>query len=99
MIHSLRSYAFGIAIAHKVKRNIGEKFFIGSVMHDIGLVEDNIGVDNFEIEKTYVARNFCIHNGMEVSKADLVYEMVALHNSVSIAHKLDPEIDFCIVVL
>ena len=68
-------------------------------MHDIGLVEDNIGVDNFEIEKTYVARNFCIHNGMEVSKADLVYEMVALHNSVTIAHKLDPEIVFCIMVL
>jgi hypothetical protein len=29
---------------------------------------------------------------MEVSKDDLIHEMVALHNSVGIAHKLDTEI-------
>jgi hypothetical protein len=61
-------------------------------MHDIGLIENNIGEDTFEIDGTRMASNFCIHNGMEVSKVDLIHEMVALHNSVGIAHKLDPEI-------
>jgi hypothetical protein len=61
-------------------------------MHDICLIENNIGEDTFEIEGTRMASNFCIYNCMEVSKVDLIHEMVALHNSVGIAHKLDPEI-------
>ncbi|NBI53274.1 hypothetical protein EIZ48_11870 [Photobacterium alginatilyticum] len=91
--HSLRSYAFGIAMAHKVKSKIDkEVFFLGSVMHDLGLTEKCMGTETFEVEGAREARAFCIHQGIEVDKADLIHEMVALHNSVGIAHKCDPEI-------
>ncbi|MBL4827566.1 MAG: HD domain-containing protein [Spongiibacteraceae bacterium] len=91
--HCLRSYAFGIAMAHKVKRKIdNEVFFLGAIMHDLGLTDDFSGENTFEVVGAQAARNFCVNNAINNNKADLIHEMVALHNSVGLAHKLDPEI-------
>ena len=91
--HSLRSYAFGVAMAHKVNRKFDQEvFFLGSVMHDLGLTTRFDGSDTFELEGARAAHAFCQEHHMDRSRSDLVHEMVALHNSVGIAHKLDPEI-------
>ncbi|MEJ2763414.1 hypothetical protein VV869_05470 [Photobacterium sp. MCCC 1A19761] len=91
--HSLRSYAFGLAMAHKVKQPIDQEvFFVGSVMHDLGLTEAYSGAETFEIEGARAAREFCLRHDLAPQKADLVHEMVALHNSVGVAHRCDPEI-------
>ena len=91
--HCLRSYAFGIAMAHRVKKPFDkEVFFLGSVMHDIGLVEQFDRGNTFEVDGALAARSFCLENQLGDTTADLVHEMVALHNSVGVAHRLDPEI-------
>ena len=91
--HCLRSYAFGVAMAHRVKKSIDKKvFFLGAIMHDLGLTPTFDSGNSFEIDGAEAARSFCIEHEIEAQRADLVHEMVALHNSVGIAHKLDPEI-------
>ena len=91
--HCLRSYAFGVAMAHKVNQPFDkEVLFLGSIMHDLGLTEEHSGAKTFEIDGAIAARRFCQDYGIDASKSDLVHEMVALHNAVGIADKLDPEI-------
>lgn len=91
--HCLRSYAFGVAMAHKVKNSFDkEVFFLGSIMHDLGLVEPFDGAETFELEGAKAAHQFCLEQGVEQTKAALVHEMIALHTSVGIAHKREPEI-------
>ncbi|SEF40089.1 HD domain-containing protein [Vibrio hangzhouensis] len=91
--HSIRSYAFGLAMSHKVQKKIDkEVFFIGSIMHDIGLTDLAPQQDTFEIEGASIARDFSISHNLTSNQADLIHEMVALHNSVGVAHKHDPEV-------
>jgi len=91
--HCLRSYAFGVSMAHKVKQPFDkEVFFLGAVMHDLGLTDELDKGNTFEIDGAIAARAFCIEHDVANEKADLVHEMVAHHNSVGVAHKLDPEI-------
>ncbi|WP_396588010.1 hypothetical protein [Bermanella sp. R86510] len=91
--HGLRSYAFAVAMAHKVKKPFDkEVLFVGSVMHDLGLTDAHDHGGTFECDGARGAREFCVEQNMPTEKADLIHEMVALHNSVGIAHKKDPEI-------
>jgi len=91
--HSLRSYAFGIAMAHKAKQPFDkEVFFLGAIMHDLGLTSEFDTGNTFEVDGAKAARSFCVEHEINTEKADLVHEMVVHHNSVGIAHKLDPEV-------
>lgn len=91
--HSIRSYAFGLAMSHKVNKPIDrEVFFVGSIMHDIGLTRLASQGGTFEVEGAKVARDFSLKHDISTDRGDLIHEMVALHNSVGVAHKCDPEI-------
>lgn len=91
--HCLRSYAFGVAMAHKVKQPFDkEVFFLGAIMHDLGLTAEFDRGNTFEIDGATAARSFCVEQNIIQEKADLVHEMVVHHNSVGIAHDMDPEI-------
>ncbi|WP_445365922.1 HD domain-containing protein [Microbulbifer sp. ANSA001] len=91
--HSLRSYTFGLAMSHKVKTVIDQEvYFLGAIMHDIGLTPAYDVGGTFELDGAQAARSFCIGHNISTEKADLVHEMIAHHNSVGIAHKKDPEI-------
>lgn len=91
--HCLRTYAFGVAMAHRVKAAFDkEVFFLGAIMHDLGLTETFDRGNTFEVDGAIAARQFCSEQGLSEDTSDLVHEMVALHNSVGIAHKREPEI-------
>ncbi|BBM03152.1 hypothetical protein GL2_32260 [Microbulbifer sp. GL-2] len=91
--HCLRSYAFGLAMSHKVKTTIDkEVYFLGAIMHDLGLTKTYDIGGTFELDGAQAARSFCIDRNISPEKADLIHEMVAHHNSVGIAHKKDSEI-------
>jgi len=91
--HSIRSYAFGLAMSHKVNKPIDrEVFFVGSIMHDVGLTPLAPQDGTFEVEGAKVARDFSLEHEISTDRADLIHEMVALHNSVGVAHKCDPEV-------
>ncbi|MCM5511069.1 hypothetical protein J8Z26_23185 [Vibrio sp. SCSIO 43169] len=80
-------------MSHKVKTKIDkEVFFVGSILHDIGLTDLAPQQETFELEGAQIARDFSLANNLATSKADLVHEMVALHNSVGVAHKHEPEV-------
>jgi len=91
--HCLRSYAFAVGMAHKVKKNVDkEVLFLGCIMHDLGLTPTYDTGKTFEIDGAQAAHKFCLAHGLSDEKAELVHEMVAHHNSVGLAHKLDPEV-------
>ncbi|MGH8506926.1 MAG: hypothetical protein ACRETM_13365 [Stenotrophobium sp.] len=91
--HCLRSHAFAVAMAHMMPGTIDrEVLFLGCVMHDLGLTEEHDHGDTFELDGARVARSHCLHHGISTERSDLVHEMVALHNSVGVAHKREPEI-------
>lgn len=91
--HSIRSYAFGLAMSHKINKPVDkEVFFVGSIMHDIGLTKLAPQNHTFEIEGAKLARDFSLDHELSTERADLIHEMVALHNSVGVAHKCEPEV-------
>jgi hypothetical protein len=91
--HCLRTHAFAVAMGHTAKQKIDrEVLFLGCVMHDLGLTEEHDHGDTFELDGARAARGHCLQHGISAERADLVHEMVALHNSVGVAHKREPEI-------
>jgi cyanamide hydratase family protein with HD domain len=91
--HCFRTYAFGVGMAHKTQKPFDkELFFLGAIMHDLGLTEPFNGTDSFELEGARAAQDFCIKHNLAPNKAELVHEMIALHTSIGLAHTREPEI-------
>jgi hypothetical protein len=91
--HCLRTHAFAVAMGHQVRQSIDrEVLFLGCVMHDLGLTPDHDHGDTFELDGARAARSHCLQHGLSADRADLVHEMVALHNSVGVAHEREPEV-------
>ncbi|MCH1921434.1 hypothetical protein L9G15_18580 [Shewanella sp. A3A] len=91
--HGFRSYAFGVAMSHKVNKKYDkEVLFLGSIMHDLGLTEQHDHGGTFECDGAKSAYNFAIEQGLEIPRAELIHEMVALHDSIGVAETKEPEI-------
>jgi hypothetical protein len=92
--HCHRTYAFGCIIAHQDRVKFDrEVFYLGSIMHDLGVTEKYANEPgSFEWVGAKAAHEFCTHREYDIDKAALVHDAVALHSSVGIAHKRDPEI-------
>lgn len=91
--HCLRTHAFAVAMGHKVGLKLDrEVLFLGCVMHDLGLTTEHDHGDTFELDGARAARAHCLQHGLSAERADLVHEMVALHNSVGVAHAREPEV-------
>lgn len=92
-LHCVRTYAFAVAMAHKVSQPVDQEvLFLGCLMHDLGLTPAHDCGGTFEIDGARAAHSFCLEEGIAAHRADLVHEMVALHNSVGVATHKDPEI-------
>jgi len=91
--HCLRSYALGYGMGHlTVRPPDPELFFVGCILHDLGLTERYDTGAPFELDGASAAREFCLAQGLGTDGADLVHEMVALHDAVGVAHRREPEI-------
>lgn len=92
--HALRTYAFGAVLGDRSALKFDkELFFLGAVLHDIGLSDiyaDDPG--SFEWAGSKRAATFCSENGLSAERTDILHDAVALHSSVGIAHKREPEI-------
>ena len=94
LAHAHRTYCFGAILATRD----GVKFdrelaYVASVLHDIGLherLESDPG--SFEWVGAREARAFCEEYGLAKPKCDLVHDVVALHSSVGIANRREPEV-------
>lgn len=94
--HSERTYCFGAILAARDGLKMDrELFYIACLLHDLGLSDvhrDKPG--SFEWVSAREARTFCVDRGLPDAKADLVHDAVALHSSVGLANKREPEVAF-----
>ncbi|WP_171064471.1 HD domain-containing protein [Actinomadura soli] len=95
--HSVRTYLFGRAIGESRGLRPGagyddETLFLASLLHDVGLTERGDGGGRFEVDGADLAAGFLCQNGADDERVRVVWEAIALHTSVGIAHRMRPEI-------
>ena len=91
--HVMRTYAFGqTAGALQDTQYDEEMLFLGSVLHDLGLVETFIGKDRFEIDGADAASEFLSKQGYSDRKIAVIWDAIALHTTPGVPQRKQPEI-------
>lgn len=87
--HSERSFQFAALVARTDDVDIDlEVLYIGTLLHDVGLAERFAGPERFEMRGANAARTMLLGADMEPSRAESVWDVIALHASPAIAaHK------------
>jgi len=67
-------------------------FFLGAVLHDLGLVDRFVGEDRFEIDGADAAADFLSRRGYPDRKIAVVWDAIALHTTPGIPQRKAPEI-------
>jgi len=94
--HSMRSWLFAVAIAQlKGSQHDAEVLAVATVLHDIGLAQAFAGPLRFEVEGANAARAFARAQGVTESRAQLIWDGVALNSTVSIALYKEREVALC----
>ena len=91
--HVMRTYALGqTAGALQGTPYDEEMLFLGSVLHDLGLVETFIGEDRFEIDGADAASEFLSKQGYSDRKIAVIWDAIALHTTPGVPQRKQPEI-------
>jgi hypothetical protein len=92
--HSLRVYLFGaLRGRHRNLKVDHELLYIGAVFHDLGLTAEYRSPDHrFEVDSANAARDFLRANGIDESRAGVVWDAIALHTTPEIPWHKRPEI-------
>jgi hypothetical protein len=87
--HAMRSWLFAEAIGRMKGIDYdGEVVAIGTVLHDIGLTTSVSGSNRFEVNGADAALSFVKGKGLSDRRAQLVWDLVALNSTPSLAlHK------------
>ena len=91
--HAMRSWLFAERIG-RVK-GIGydrEVVAIGTILHDIGLTAGVSGSNRFEVNGADAARAFIGGKGLSDRRAQLIWDLVALNSTPSLALHKEPEV-------
>ena len=91
--HAMRSWLF----AELIGRTKGidydrEVVAIGTVLHDIGLTADVTGPNRFEVNGADAVRSFIAGRGLSDRRAQLIWDLVALNSTPSLALHKEPEV-------
>ncbi|RUT33655.1 HD domain-containing protein [Paenibacillus zeisoli] len=90
--HCMRTYAFGDSLGKKYGLKYDQElFFLGAVLHDVGLTEHVCRKHSFEHEGADHAERFLSSHGLAHEKIDVVREAIILHTT-EIAAEKQPEI-------
>lgn len=91
--HVMRTFAFGReAGAMQGAQYDQEMLFLGSILHDLGLVERFIGDDRFEIDGADAAADFLSRQGYSDRKIGVIWDAIALHATLGVPQRKQPEI-------
>lgn len=78
--HSIRSYAWAVALARIDERAFDpEILYVASLLHDIGLVPAFDLGDCFEVDGADYAERFALEAGLPEATAGAIHEVVVLH--------------------
>ena len=92
--HSVRVYMFGALKGLRQEMKFDrELLYVASLFHDLGLVDAyHTETKRFEVDGADAAREFLRSHGIPNSKADLVWEAIALHTTPGVPQYMRPEI-------
>lgn len=91
--HVMRSFGFGRQAGRAQGAAFDEEMlFIGSVLHDLGLVDRFVGGDRFEIDGADAAAEFLSRQGYPDAKIAVVWDAIALHTTLGVPQRKRPEI-------
>ena len=91
--HAMRSWLFAEAIGHiKGIAYDREVVAIGTVLHDIGLTSSVSGPNRFEVNGADAALSFVRGKGLSDRRAQLVWDLIALNSTPSLALHKEPEV-------
>ena len=91
--HAVRSWLFAETIARI--RGIDydrEVVAVGTLLHDIGLTASVSGPHRFEVNGADAARSFIRAEGLPDRRAQLIWDLVALNSTPSLALHKEPEV-------
>jgi hypothetical protein len=91
--HAMRSWLFAAKIGqiNGVECDL-EVVAIGTILHDVGLAVEVSGANRFEVNGAAAARSFVEERGVSSRRAQLVWDLVALNSTPSIALHKEPEV-------
>ena len=91
--HAMRSWLFAEAIGRiKGIDYDSEVVAIGTVLHDIGLTASVSGPNRFEVNGADAALSFIKGKGLSDRQAQLIWDLVALNSTPSLALHKEPEV-------
>ena len=91
--HAMRSWLFAEAIGRtKAIQYDHEVVAIGTILHDIGLTAGVSGPNRFEVNGANAALSFIKGKGPSDRRAQLIWDLVALNSTPSLALHKEPEV-------
>jgi hypothetical protein len=91
--HAMRSWLFAEAIGRiKGMKYDREVVAIGTILHDIGLTASVSGPNRFEVNGADAAVSFIKGHGFSDRRVQLIWDLVALNSTPSIALHKEPEV-------
>ena len=91
--HAMRSWLFAETIGRiKGIDYDREVVAIGTILHDIGLTASVLGPNRFEVNGADAALSFIKGKGLSDRRAQLIWDLVALNSTPSLALHKEPEV-------
>ena len=91
--HAIRSWLFAAAIGRLKRIDCDlEVVAVGTILHDIGLASGVSGSNRFEVNGAAAAVSFVKQRGLSNRRAQLIWDLVALNSTPSIALHKEAEV-------
>jgi hypothetical protein len=91
--HAMRSWLFAAEMGHLKSIDCDlEVVAVGTILHDIGLAPGVSGANRFEVNGAAAALSFVRERGLSNRRAQLIWDLVALNSTPSIALHKEPEV-------
>src|SRR5688500_11149286 len=91
--HAMRSWLFAAKIGQSKGIDCDlEVVAVGTILHDIGLSAAVSGANRFEVNGAAAARSFVKERGISDRRAQLIWDLVALNSTPSIALHKEAEV-------
>jgi hypothetical protein len=91
--HAMRSWLFAEAIGRTMRIDYDrEVVAIGTILHDIGLTASVSGPNRFEVNGADAALSFIKGRGFSDRRAQLLWDLIALNSTPSLALHKEPEV-------
>jgi hypothetical protein len=91
--HAMRSWLFAAKIGQSKRIDCDlEVVAVGTILHDIGLSDAISGSNRFEVNAAAAVRSFVKERGISDRRAQLMWDLVALNSTPSIALHKEAEV-------